>query len=68
MTVRTRVAQLEKMMPGGQQIVVLYPNGLVPGDKDDDQSIDEYCAEHGVSRDAHRFICVTFVKSSRSAE
>lgn len=63
MTVRTRVEKLEKVMPGGQQIVVLFPGGA-----DDEQCVDEYCAEHGVSRDDHRFLCVTFVAAQARGE
>ena len=63
MTVRSRVTQLEKTMPGGQQVVVLFPGGA-----DEEKCVDEYCAEHGVSRDDYRFLCVTFVRAQARGE
>ena len=63
MTVRNRVAQLERAMPAGEkEIVVLFP------DDDSERCIDESCQEHGVSRDAHQFICVRFVEPPARAE
>ena len=53
MTVRQRVARLEKASPGGQRrIVVLQPEDGTP---------EEYCEEHGGGLDDYHFLCIVFV-------
>ena len=65
MTVRQRVAQLEKAQPDDdRRVVVLFPGD----DEDDEHCIDDYCAEHGVSRDEHMFLCISFVEPPARAE